>query len=191
MMLKWRLWHSSHWPQVSRSKMGCNPILKQLHCGQWELCRKSHGNVDATLTLTLGVNGSLTKFKERLLKTRKRRHPSLCRYSLFILLMIVSIFYGVCFLLMNLFPNLEMLRFLLKTLLWLNNSFFCPEPAGMWILLYYWSLYVIHVTLQNIIKISPRWNFKRNRSTIHSFFNAKVYANTVLRYSPFRLLFFL
>ena len=27
--------------------MGCNPILKQLHCGQWELCRKSHRSVDA------------------------------------------------------------------------------------------------------------------------------------------------
>ena len=28
---------SFHWPQWSCSKMGCNPILKWLHCGQWEL----------------------------------------------------------------------------------------------------------------------------------------------------------
>ena len=36
------LWHSSHWNQwkQSCSRMGLQPILEQLHCGQWELCRK-------------------------------------------------------------------------------------------------------------------------------------------------------
>ena len=36
---------------------GLQPILEQLHCGQWELCRKRHRSVDSTLTLKPDVNG--------------------------------------------------------------------------------------------------------------------------------------
>ena len=55
-MLRSRLRHSSHWPQWSCYKIGCNPILKQLYCGQWKLCCKRYRSVDSVLALMLGVN---------------------------------------------------------------------------------------------------------------------------------------
>ena len=37
----------SHWPLWSHLRMGLQSILEQLHCGQWELCHKRYGSVDA------------------------------------------------------------------------------------------------------------------------------------------------
>ena len=55
---RWRLRFCSHWNQWNCLKIGCNPILEQLHWFQWEQNRKHHRWVVAALTLTLGVNGS-------------------------------------------------------------------------------------------------------------------------------------
>ena len=44
---RWRLWHSSHWPRWTHSKMGCNPILKWLCCGQWELGHRRYRSFNA------------------------------------------------------------------------------------------------------------------------------------------------
>ena len=57
--LRWRLRFCSHRNKWSRSKMGCKPILEQLHCFQWERNRRRHRRVVTALTLTLGVNGHL------------------------------------------------------------------------------------------------------------------------------------
>ena len=55
--------------------------------------------------LLLTVLELLKKFREMLLKNGKGRHPSLCRYSFVFVGDCEDTFYGVCFLLMNLFPN--------------------------------------------------------------------------------------
>ena len=65
--LRWRLQHCSHWPQCSRSNMTCNPILKHLHCGQWD-CVTS---VIAAVTLMFGVRAHLHP-----LTAMSLRHPS-------------------------------------------------------------------------------------------------------------------
>ena len=45
--LRWRLQFCSHWEQWSCSRMGLQPIFKQLHCFQWEQNRKCHHSVGA------------------------------------------------------------------------------------------------------------------------------------------------
>ena len=54
-MLRWRLWHSPHWPHWNCSKMGCNPILKCLHYGHGKLCRKRHRSVDPWCKWALNI----------------------------------------------------------------------------------------------------------------------------------------
>ena len=63
--LWWRLQHSSHWNEWSRSKMSRNPFLKWLHCGQWEVCRRSHGNryIDANAWCKWALKGLYLRLK--------------------------------------------------------------------------------------------------------------------------------
>ena len=57
-------WYCSHWKEWSHSKIGCNPILEQLHCFQSEQYRRVVG----VLILSLGVKGPLIRTLQYWLK---------------------------------------------------------------------------------------------------------------------------
>ena len=81
--LRWRLQFYFHWKQWSRLKMGCNPILEQLHCFQWEQNRKLHRSVDADAwykwALTIHLNRMSFRNNVASLRTSSELSP---RYSM-------------------------------------------------------------------------------------------------------------
>ena len=81
-------WYCSHWKEWSHSKIGCNPILEQLHCFQSEQYRRVVG----ALILSLGVKGPLNCTLQYWLKETLVLCPVFNKNSIFAHVLLLLLF---------------------------------------------------------------------------------------------------